>query len=41
MKSEFDYLADKIKDVKFESVPFKHITIHDFLSDEHFEKILK
>ncbi|MEO1269616.1 MAG: hypothetical protein AAFX99_16140 [Myxococcota bacterium] len=39
--TEFGYLLDKIEAASFETEPFKHITIHDFLKDEHFEAVVR
>ncbi len=37
---EFDYLITKIQDAEFSFDPFKHVIIDDFLSTEHFERII-
>ena len=37
---EFDYLIKKIQDAEFSFDPFKHIIIDDFLSSEHFERVV-
>lgn len=39
--SRFSYLSNKIKQADFENVPFKHIYIEDFFSNEDFELIQK
>lgn len=36
----FQYLVDKIASGAFESEPFRHIQINDFLSADHFEEIV-
>lgn len=35
----FDYLLDKIADAEMSDVPFAHVEIADFLTDEHFQAI--
>ncbi|MFZ1389556.1 MAG: hypothetical protein WBP46_14280 [Thiolinea sp.] len=40
MTSEFDYVAEKIKNQPFVEEPFPHLLINDFLSVEHFETII-
>lgn len=35
----FDYLIDKIEAAGFESIPFRHVHIDNFLSDTHFTKV--
>lgn len=40
-KYNFDYLIDKIKDAAFENIPFKHIYIDDFFSEDHFREIIE
>lgn len=37
--NKFEYLLEKILDAGFQTTPFKHIYIDDFLSQEHFEEI--
>jgi len=37
---EFDYLIKKVQDAEFSFDPFKHIIIDDFLSGEHFERVV-
>ena len=37
---EFDYLIKKVQDAEFSFDPFKHIIIDDFLSSEHFERVV-
>jgi len=37
MSQKFDYIIEKIQDASFETVPFKHLYIEDFLSSEHLE----
>jgi len=37
--NKFTYLLDRIHDAEFETEPFKHLQINDFLKDEHFEHI--
>jgi len=39
MKYNFNYLIDKIAASEFDGIPFKHIYIENFFSDEHFEEI--
>lgn len=39
--SRFSYLINKIKYADFENIPFKHIYIEDFFSEEDFELIQK
>jgi hypothetical protein len=36
----FEYLIDKVRRAEFQAVPFKHLHIKDFLSDEHFAEIV-
>lgn len=36
----FDYIIDKINSANFETEPFKHVYIEDFLSKEHFNHII-
>jgi arsenate reductase-like glutaredoxin family protein len=36
----FNYLIEKINKVNFIFEPFKHIYIENFLSQEHFDKII-
>jgi hypothetical protein len=36
----FDYLLDKIAKSSFETVPFRHIYINNFLDDAHFSQIV-
>jgi len=36
----FDYILDKIKKAEFETFPFRHLVIDDFLSPEHFKEII-
>ncbi|MEN7551514.1 hypothetical protein AAG747_26590 [Rapidithrix thailandica] len=36
----FNYLIDKIKETKFESYPFKHLTINNFFHEKDFQKII-
>jgi len=38
--SQFNYLVDKLDNADFVDVPFKHIYIENFLSDEHFNHIV-
>ena len=38
--NEFSYLSEKILKSEFEYIPFKHILIEDFLSEEHFQKVI-
>lgn len=38
--SEYGYLIDKIKGTEFSFKPFKHIVIENFLSEEHFTKVV-
>ena len=38
--STFHYLGTKIQDAEFESHPFRHLHIEDFLSKEHLDLIL-
>ncbi|HEY1709219.1 MAG TPA: hypothetical protein VGG10_13200, partial [Rhizomicrobium sp.] len=38
---EYHYIAQKIRDAKFISQPFPHLLIENFLSDEHFEMLIK
>lgn len=40
MTHEFDYLIDEIEQASFEESPFRHVEIHSFLSDAHFEAII-
>ena len=40
MKFCFDYLIKKINSSKITTQPFEHIEITDFLSTEHFQKII-
>ena len=40
MKFCFDYLIKKINSSKITTQPFEHIEIKDFLSTEHFQKII-
>jgi len=37
---DFNYIIDKIQNASFEKVPFKHIYLENFLSDEHFNHII-
>lgn len=37
---EFGYLLEKIKNSPFQTSPFKHLLMFDFLSQEHFQKIV-
>ena len=37
---EFKYLSDKILNVEFETSPFKHVFIEDFLSEDHLQQII-
>lgn len=38
---KFQYLIDKINKSTFKSFPFSHITIDNFLSEEHFKEIVE
>ena len=38
--NEFSYLSNKIEKCEFSTLPFKHLYIENFLSDEHFKLIL-
>ncbi len=38
--ARFDYLLQKIRDAKFTDVPFRHIEIMDFLSEEDFHALI-
>lgn len=40
-KLNFDYLIDKIKLSEFENIPFRHIYIEDFFTNEQFLQIVK
>jgi len=37
--SQFKYLLDKLMAAEFTTVPFKHIYLDNFLSEEHFERV--
>src|SRR4030095_12211791 len=39
--NNFSYLSKKIADAEFTFRPFKHLTIERFLSDDHFQEIVK
>ncbi|MEO1221322.1 MAG: hypothetical protein AAFY42_08225, partial [Pseudomonadota bacterium] len=38
--NRFDYLAKKISDASFETVPFRHVYLEDFFSAEDFAEIV-
>lgn len=40
MNTEFDYLITKLGDAQFETEPFKYLIIDNFLSEDHFRKII-
>ena len=40
MYKEFNYILDKIKNAEFNNIPFPHLHIKDFLSNEHLNLIL-
>ena len=37
---KYTYLLEKIEKAHFEDKPFKHLHIHDFFSEEHFNEII-
>jgi hypothetical protein len=37
---QFDYLLKKIADAPFETTPFRHVEIENFLSEEHFDAVV-
>lgn len=41
MDYDFQYLLEKIERSGFEEVPFRHIEINDFFSQDHFERITR
>ena len=40
MGTDFTYLIEKIKEAPFSSTPYKHITIDNLFSDNHFNAII-
>jgi len=40
LMDEFGYIIDKINTASFVEIPFKHLLLTDFLSDEHFQEII-
>ncbi|HLA56152.1 MAG TPA: hypothetical protein VK623_08630 [Flavobacterium sp.] len=41
LMQEFGYIIDKIKSAPFVEKPFKHLLMMDFLSDDHFQQVIK